>query len=302
MPTVNPTGFLNLNKPAGLTSHDGVSRVRRVFHTRKVGHGGTLDPAATGVLPIALGRATRFLSFLSGEKRYRATFRLGERSTTDDATGALIHRQVCADLTQEQVSAALATFVGTLDQVPPIYSAVRQQGKHLYELARAGATAADLQVAPRQVTIHSLQILDWRGGEFPEVEVEIACTAGTYIRSIGRDLGQALGCGGLMSRLIRLQSGPFRLETSISLEQLTTQADPISALQPIPTAFRDWPTLELPADQAIRWCCGQVIPCRAPDGEPERVQVIQQDPRVWLGLGEVASDQLKALRVLESRS
>lgn len=198
-------GFLNLDKPAGLTSHDCVAVVRRVLRTRQVGHGGTLDPAATGVLPIAVGRATRFLAFLSGDKVYRATFRFGQRSDTDDAEGQIQVGSPCPELSREQVEECLREFVGEIWQVPPLYSAIKRQGKKLYELARAGAEAAELGLEPRRVVIRHLQILGWRSGEFPEVDLEIACGPGTYIRALARDVGEKLGCGGLMSRLLLSQ-------------------------------------------------------------------------------------------------
>ena len=290
-------GFLNLDKPAGLTSHDCVAVVRRVLRTRQVGHGGTLDPAATGVLPIAVGRATRFLAFLSGDKVYRAAFRFGQRSDTDDAEGQIQVGSPCPELSREQVEECLREFVGEIWQVPPLYSAIKRQGKKLYELARAGAEAAELGLEPRRVVIRHLQILGWRSGEFPEVDLEIACGPGTYIRALARDVGEKLGCGGLMSRLRRLQSGPFRSEESLPLEQWQGSADPAAALLPIEWGFRSWNSVFLSPAEAQRWRQGQAIPLDPAQATAETLRVMSGEGE-FLGLGHSQAGQLKPLRVL----
>lgn len=290
-------GFLNLDKPAGLTSHDCVAVVRRVLRTRQVGHGGTLDPAATGVLPIAVGQATRFLAFLSGDKVYRATFRFGQRSDTDDAEGQIQVGSPCPELSREQVEECLREFVGEIWQVPPLYSAIKRQGKKLYELARAGAEAAELGLEPRRVVIRHLQILGWRSGEFPEVDLEIACGPGTYIRALARDVGEKLGCGGLMSRLRRLQSGPFRSEESLPLEQWQGSADPAAALLPIEWGFRSWNSVFLSPAEAQRWRQGQAIPLDPAQATAETLRVMSGEGE-FLGLGHSQAGQLKPLRVL----
>jgi tRNA pseudouridine55 synthase len=306
-----PNGFLNLHKPEGFTSHDCVALVRKVYHTRKVGHGGTLDPAATGVLPIAVGQATRFLSFLSGQKRYQATFRLGAVSDTDDATGQIsLSEQSLLDsirgLDPLAIQASLSQFEGTIDQVPPLYSAVKQQGQKLYQLARQGILATDLQIPARQVTIDRIQLLHWRPDlPLPELDVDIECGSGTYIRAIARDLGQRLGCGGLMSHLIRSQSGPFELTQSIPLADLRQSTDPVQVLQPIEQVFSTLSVVTLDPDLSWRWTCGQGIPLTLLEDinrlslSPEPVRV-QRDPNLFLGLGRVEEGQLKALRVLSS--
>ncbi|MEN9231582.1 MAG: tRNA pseudouridine(55) synthase TruB [Thermostichus sp. DG02_5_bins_236] len=290
-------GFLNLDKPAGFTSHDCVAVVRRVLRTRQVGHGGTLDPAATGVLPIAVGRATRFLSFLAGEKVYRATFRLGQRSDTDDAEGQIQVGSPWADLDREQVERCLQEFVGPGMQVPPLYSAVKRQGKKLYELARAGVEASQLQLEPRPIVIHQLRLLDWRAGEFPELDVEIACGPGTYIRALARDLGEKLGCGGLMSRLRRLQSGPFALEQSVPLDLWQGSTAPAAALLPIAAGFAHWESVCLSAEAGKRWQQGQSIPLEPPYPNSRSLRVVNQDGQ-FLGLGQRQENLLKPLRVL----
>lgn len=304
-------GFLNLHKPEGFTSHDCVALVRKLYRTRKVGHGGTLDPAATGVLPIAVGQATRFLSFLSGQKRYQATFRLGAISDTDDATGQItVSEQGLLDsirgLDPIAIQAALSQFEGTIDQVPPLYSAVKQQGQKLYQLARQGIQATDLQIPARRVTVDRIQLLHWRPDwTLPELEVEIRCGSGTYIRAIARDLGQALGCGGLMSHLIRSQSGPFELSQAIGLADLQQMTDPALVLRPIEQGFSGLSVIRLDPDLSWRWTCGQSIPLTELGDNntlslsPDPVRV-HRDPDLFLGLGRVEEGQLKALRVLPS--
>ncbi|MGQ9837245.1 MAG: tRNA pseudouridine(55) synthase TruB [Cyanobacteriota bacterium] len=293
----SPEGFLNLDKPAGFTSHDCVAVVRRVLRTRKVGHGGTLDPGATGVLPIAVGRATRFLSFLSGNKAYRATFRFGQRSDTDDAEGQIQVGSPCPHLGREQVEQILQEFVGEIEQVPPLYSAIKRQGKKLYQWARAGVEASELQLEPRRVVIHHLQILHWRPGDFPEIDLQITCGPGTYIRALARDLGEKLGCGGLMSRLQRLQSGPFHLAESLPLDHWQGSVDPTAALLPIEAGFLHWQPLLLSPDEAKRWQQGQLIPLNPPYPNSDTLRVLSCDGQ-FLGLGQRQDILLKPLRVL----
>lgn len=208
-------GFLNVDKPAGLTSHDVVARVRRVAGQKRVGHGGTLDPAATGVLPIGLGQATRLLEFLvEGRKRYHAVIKLGVTTTTDDAEGTAVSEQPLPALEAGDLQAALSQFVGIVEQVPPMYSAIQIGGRRLYDIARAGET---LELAPRRVEIDRIELLSWQS---PLVEVDIVCGKGTYIRSIARDLGAALGCGAHLEALRRTAVGPLSWETAVPLDQL----------------------------------------------------------------------------------
>ncbi len=295
---MDPQGFLNLDKPAGLTSHDCVGIVRRVLHTRKVGHGGTLDPAATGVLPIAVGQATRFLSFLPQGKGYRATFVLGQTSSTDDAEGEILRSADASHLTLETVRQALDRWQGWVDQVPPLYSAVRYQGKRLYELARSGLGASDIPIAARPVQIHQITVLDWRPGPKAELDLDIRCGPGTYIRAIARDLGQDLGCGGLMQQLRRLQSGCFQLESSVGLQEFQESQDPHKALQPIAAAFVDLTAVNLSSELMRKWCHGQVL--EWPAAEQSLVQVwADAEPKKFLGLGRISDQMLQHVRVLQ---
>ncbi len=251
-------GFLNLNKPFGITSHDCVARVRRLLRLKRVGHGGTLDPAATGVLPIALGKATRLLQYLQPDKAYQATIRLGLITTTDDLQGEILTSQSVTGLTLEEVKAALKQFEGKIQQVPPNYSAIQVQGKRLYDLARAGEK---IEVSARPVEVHKIEILAWRTGEFPEVDVAIACGPGTYIRAIARDLGALLKTGGTLAALIRTESCGLNLSDSLTFEELEQQLQQ-ETFNPIPpaAALEHLAAVTLPAKDAKAWCQGQRIP------------------------------------------
>lgn len=249
-------GFLNLHKSQGFTSHDCVAKVRRILQMKQVGHGGTLDPDAVGVLPIALGRATRLLQFLPTDKAYIGTIKLGIVTTTDDLAGEVITSQPVTNLDLATVAQALETFQGKISQIPPRYSAIQVGGKRLYDLARTGV-AIDLPV--REVEIFGVNILDYRWQEFPELDVEINCGAGTYIRSIARDLGEILGTGGTLAALKRTRSAGFSLDDSITLQQLETQLESWQPIAP-QIALRHLPELILPPDLAKRWTQGQKIP------------------------------------------
>jgi len=250
-------GFLNLNKPAGFTSHDCVAKVRRLLQMKRVGHAGTLDPAAIGVLPIALGKATRLLQFLRQDKAYRATVRLGVSTTTDDLEGEILLAHPIAALDLTTVETALQQFQGTIQQIPPNYSAIQVKGKRLYDLARAGEP---IEVKSRAVQVFSLEVLDWRSGDFPELDLAIACGPGTYIRSIARDLGTVLKTGGALAALTRISSSGFNLVDSLTLEALEAQQEQ-GIFQPIEPveALRHLSAISLSATIARRWCQGQRI-------------------------------------------
>jgi tRNA pseudouridine55 synthase len=250
-------GFLNLNKPLGFTSHDGVAKVRRLLQLKRVGHAGTLDPAATGVLPIAFGRATRLLQFLRQDKAYWATVRFGLSTATDDLEGEVLLSQPVSELNLEAVKAALQQFQGVIQQVPPNYSAIQVQGKRLYDLARTGQ---EIVVSSRQVEVFSIEVRDWRVGDFPELDLAIACGPGTYIRAIARDLGRALLTGGTLAALTRTNSSGFDLTESLTLEDLESQIQQ-GTFQPIaPEAgLAHLPAIVLADSVARRWCQGQRI-------------------------------------------
>ena len=208
-------GILNINKPWGKTSFSIVAMVRRLTGERRVGHAGTLDPAATGVLPVCLGQGTRIVEFLvDATKAYRAQIELGVATDTYDASGRITQQGDASGISQEQVEAALNSFRGLILQTPPMYSAVKYQGKPLYELARAGIT---VERRSRQTKIHHLELIEWQP---PIATVEVVCGKGTYIRSLAHDLGQALGCGANLKSLIRLRCGLFDIRDAVSVPQL----------------------------------------------------------------------------------
>ncbi|NES68459.1 MAG: tRNA pseudouridine(55) synthase TruB, partial [Okeania sp. SIO2D1] len=213
-------GFLNLNKPSGMTSHDCVAKVRKLLRLKRVGHGGTLDPTATGVLPIAVGKATRLLQFLRSEKAYCATVKFGVITTTDDLEGEIVKSTLAPQLTLSNIEAVLPNFLGKIEQVPPSYSAIQVEGKRLYDLARQGKT---VEIPTRVVEVSSLEVLEWRSGDFPELDLAIACGTGTYIRAIARDLGAVLNTGGTLATLTRTESSGFCLKDSLTFEDMETQ-------------------------------------------------------------------------------
>ncbi len=200
-----PFGFVIIDKPSGLTSHDCVSRLRKIFGIRRIGHGGTLDPNVTGVLPIAIGNATRLLPYLPGSKTYRGVLHLGRQTLTDDLQGEVIKVSPLPTLKQDCLEKYLAKFQGEIEQQPPHYSSVHVKGKRSYELARKGIYA---DLPRRSVTVYKLRLLKWKP-ESGELEVYIHCSAGTYIRSIARDLGKLIGCGGCLGELRRIQALGF---------------------------------------------------------------------------------------------
>ena len=262
-------GWLCLDKPAGMTSTAAVTRVRRITRARKVGHGGTLDPLATGVLPIALGEATKTVAYaMEGRKHYRFTARLGEARTTDDAEGEIVARSERRPSTAE-IEAALPGFVGLIEQVPPRFAAVKVEGERAYDLARRGEA---VQLAPRTVQVDRFDLVERPDPD--NATFELVCGRGTYVRALVRDLGDGLGCLGHVVALRRLRVGPFRIEDAISLEaleQLITDDALPQALLAVGAALGDLPSLSLTQPQVDRLRAGQTIRV-APGllvGEPE---------------------------------
>jgi tRNA pseudouridine55 synthase len=244
------SGLLVVDKPAGVTSHDVVSEVRRLAGTRKVGHAGTLDPMATGVLVLGLNRATRLLGhLLVTDKAYDATLRLGSATTTDDAEGEVVSTSPVDDVTEEQVLTALSGLVGEIDQVPSAVSAIKVDGRRAYERVRAGE---QVELASRRVRIDSIEVHGFvHTASFVDVEVSVRCSSGTYIRAIARDLGQLLGTGGHLTVLRRTAVGEFGLETARTLEQLRAEPEGGLSILPIADAARSsFPSYELDAEQA----------------------------------------------------
>lgn len=247
-------GVLCVDKPLGITSHDVVNRIRRVASLRRVGHAGTLDPLATGVLLLCLGRSTRLIEYLVGhDKVYETTVRLGQTTTTYDAEGDIVAERPFTHLTLTQIQEALAPFRGEIQQQPPLYSAIKQGGQPLYKLARQGKE--DVERPYRPVTIHELTLIDW---EPPHLSLRVSCSSGTYIRSLGYDLGEALGCGGHLSALRRLAVGDFTVETAVPLDQLSPE-NITSYLLPPDTAVQHLPRIDLPETVAADILQGKPI-------------------------------------------
>ncbi|MDX1416508.1 MAG: tRNA pseudouridine(55) synthase TruB [Candidatus Promineifilaceae bacterium] len=245
-------GVFNIDKPQGITSHDAVNRLRRLSGIRRVGHAGTLDPLATGVLIICIGRATRLVEYLIGlPKEYEAIIRLGQVTDSYDADGALVSEQ---DITVSgsDIKKSLAKFRGRIQQRAPIYSAIKKQGVPLYKLARDGVS---VKAPVREVEIYELAIVSW---EKPNLEIKVRCAAGTYIRSLAHDLGQELGCGGHITSLTRTSVGNFRLSNAVSLDDLHDENWSDYSL-PADIAVQHLPRLDLRADEAHRVQLGQRI-------------------------------------------
>jgi tRNA pseudouridine55 synthase len=240
------SGLVVVDKPGGVTSHDVVARVRRIAGTRKVGHAGTLDPMATGVLLVGVNRATRLLGHLAlTEKAYDATIRLGATTTTDDAEGEVVRRTGTGHLTGEDVCAAVPRFVGDIEQRPSAVSAVKVGGRRAYARVRAGE---EVELPPRRVTVHELRVHDVRrDDEALAVELSVRCSSGTYVRALARDLGEALGVGGHLTALRRTAVGPFRLDGSRSLDEL---ADRFELLDMSDVAREAFATYRLDAERA----------------------------------------------------
>ena len=254
-------GIVIVDKPAGWTSQDVTARLRRVFQTRRIGHGGTLDPMATGVLPVFVGRATRGVEFFEhAEKTYEAVLRLGIATDTEDITGTVLEEKpVC--VTGEQLEAVLEQFRGPILQVPPMYSALKINGQKLVDLARKGR---EVERQPRPITIHRLECLEFSG---QTARLLVRCSKGTYIRTLCKDVGEALGCGGCMAALCRVQAGEYTIAEAVPLQTLLETENPEAYLRGVDTMFRDLPALTLTPNQEKRCRCGNSFSLSAPEGK-----------------------------------
>jgi tRNA pseudouridine55 synthase len=279
-------GILNLNKPSGPTSHDVVAKIRRITGQRRVGHAGTLDPIATGVLILCLGRATRMSEYLMDSKKiYRAQVRLGIATNTYDAEGKVVS-EAPVTVVRGDIEAALERFRGQILQVPPMYSALKRDGEPLYRLARRGVT---VDRPPRPVEIHRLDIIAW---EPPELTLELTCSRGTYVRSLAHDLGQELGCGAHLAGLLRVASGTFHVKDAVTVDDVTAERLPELTLPP-DAALRDRPALHLDAKATRAIRSGLPIPATShteeetlaraygPDGTFLAVVAYEESGDVW---------------------
>ncbi|MDP8908146.1 MAG: tRNA pseudouridine(55) synthase TruB [Chloroflexota bacterium] len=273
-------GYLVIDKEQGWTSHDVVARVRRLTGVRRVGHAGTLDPAAIGVLPVAVGNATKTIEYLSdASKAYDAEAILGVETDTYDTEGAVVARADPGHITRSAVEHALATFRGEIDQLPPMHSAVHVGGKRLYHIARQGQT---VDRPLRSVTINRLEIVDW---QLPSVTLHVDCSKGTYIRTLAHDLGEELGVGAMLAMLVRTRSGPFVRADAMSLTDLARQidAEPWSALAYHPDVpLRDLPAVVIDHNASMRWRMGQTIEL---DLAAAGLHRVYDQTDEWLGIG-----------------
>ena len=253
-------GIVIVDKPQGWTSQDVTARLRRVFNTRRIGHGGTLDPMATGVLPVFVGRATRGVEFFEhAEKTYETVLRLGITTDTEDISGTVLTEQD-AFVTGEQLEEVLANFRGEILQVPPMYSALKVGGQKLVDLARKGK---EVERQPRPITIHELRLL---GMDTDGIHLRVRCSKGTYIRTLCKDIGEALGCGGCMAALRRVQAGEYTIDEAVPLQSLLETEDPEPYLRPVDTMFRQYDAITLTEKQELRCRNGNSFSITLPDG------------------------------------
>ncbi len=285
-----------MDKPAGISSNDVVQQAKRLFGAQKVGHTGSLDPLATGVLPLCFGEATKFSQYLlDADKKYWAQVRLGITTETGDADGEVIAQADASSVTPAQAVAALETFVGEIEQIPSMYSALKHQGQPLYKLARKGI---EVERAPRQVSIYSAELLQFSEAS---IELRVHCSKGTYIRSLAEDLGAALGCGAHVSALRRLAAGPYEEGQATTLAELceTNDMQEMDALLlPVSSAVDSWPAVRLHEDTAHYVRQGQPVQvAHAPtDGWVQIFELAEEDR--FLGVGEILTDGRVAPRRL----
>jgi tRNA pseudouridine55 synthase len=297
-------GILVLDKPQGMSSNQALQCVRRLFDAAKAGHTGSLDPLATGVLPLCFGEATKFSRFLlDADKSYTSTFTLGVTTASGDAEGEV--RETCdaSGITRVDVEEKLSGFRGEIEQVPSMFSAIKHQGQPLYKLARAGR---EVERKSRRVTVFELELRDFRGGQRPEVDIALRCSKGTYVRSIAEDLGRALGCGAHVSALRRTLAGPFDESVMVSLTTLEalaargTQAELDALLQPLDAALGDLPLVRV--SEAGGFYIRQGQPVLVPDSPLSGMVRMGLETGEFLGIGEILDDGRVAPRRLIAES
>ena len=283
-------GVFNIDKPVGLTSHDLVDKVRWLVGIRRVGHAGTLDPLATGVMLVCVGRATRLVEYLVGHKKeYRATIRLGQETNTYDAEGEIV-ADVPVEVTSDELNAALGNFRGQITQRPPPFSAVKVDGQPLYKRARRGEV---VESPERQVTVHELTLVNWLS---PTVDVELTCSSGTYVRSIAHDLGRLLGCGGFLAALHRVSVGDFSDQDSVPLAKLN-RGNWESYLMEMDVAVKHLPRLDVPVEMAIKLHHGQPVPATGDREDANLVRVYDANSK-FVGIAVLDGDMWRARKIL----
>lgn len=289
-------GILLLNKPLGMSSNGALQKVKHLFFAAKAGHTGSLDPLASGVLPICLGEATKFTQFLlDADKHYRATFRFGMATASGDAGGEVVSENGADQLTRQQVESVLSDFRGEITQVPSMFSALKHEGQPLYKLARKGV---EVEREARPVTIYSLVITAYRSGHFAEVDVEIHCSKGTYVRTLAEDIGQKLGCGAYVSKLHRSAAGPFDETDTVALTQLEAMRQEQTAeemdylLRPMDAGIQHMMAVELSEDMAFYFRQGQSMMVSQAYRESEEGDIVRvfEENGSFLGIAEVTED------------
>lgn len=285
-------GVLLLDKPLGLSSNDALQKAKRLFRAEKAGHTGTLDPLATGLLPLCFGAATKFSQVsLDADKRYTATLKLGVKTTSGDAEGEVITTRP-VDVNAADMLAACRRFTGEIEQVPPMHSALKRDGKALYEYARAGI---EVEREPRRVSIHEINLM---GGLHDEWMIDVRCSKGTYIRTLAEDIGEALGCGAHLVALRRTASGPLTLDHAVTLDQLADMTEPQrdAMLLDADTLLADWPAVRLSGEDAGRFLSG--VRRRLPLADAPNVRVYGPEAHAFLGSGHIQSGELISTRLL----
>jgi tRNA pseudouridine55 synthase len=285
-------GVLLLDKPVGLSSNDALQRAKRLYRAEKAGHTGTLDPLASGLLPLCFGAATKFAqASLDADKRYLATLQLGETRRGGDLEGEVLERRD-VQVTREALRAACDRFTGEIDQVPPMHSALKHEGRALYEYARAGV---EVERAPRRVTIHRIDIV---AGEHARWTLDVRCSKGTYVRSLAEDIGAALGCGAHLAGLRRTGSGALTLEGAVTLDALEAmdEAARDAQLLAADVLLADCPVVRLGPEDAARFLAG--VRRRLPLADADCVRVFGPEPKAFLGAGHIAGGELISTRLL----
>ena len=293
------SGILAIDKPAGMTSFDAVRAVRRVFNERRVGHAGTLDPTATGLLPVCVGQATRLVDYFHQQnKTYRCVVRFGEVSDTLDTEGTVVAHGDASALTVADVRAAALRFVGDVEQVPPMHSAVRHEGKHLYELARNGQ---EVERKARTVRIERVEVTAFRPGARAEAELTVVSGKGAYMRVLAADIGERLGTGALLSWLTRTDYGPLSVDDAVTPEELAELPDPTAALLPLDSAVAFLPRVDLGPQQATMVGRGQSVWLpRAPElTAGNQCRVHSSDGRL-IAIGEISGTLMRPTKVLST--
>ena len=290
-------GILLLDKPTGLTSNAALQQVKKLFRARKAGHTGSLDPLASGLLPICLGEATKVSAFLlDADKQYQVTCKLGERTTTADAEGEVVETRPVDGVSEKQLRKVMAHYLGDIEQIPPMYSAVKHQGQRLYKLARQGI---EVEREPRPITIHEMNLLDF---QLPLAEISLRCSKGTYVRTLVEDIGEELGCGAHVTGLRRLGVGPYNetgMVTLSTLEQLRAEGGEAALdklLLPMESGLAQWPGVRLSSDAAFYLRQGQ--PVLVPHAPTTGWVRLYMGEKQFMGVGEILDDGRVAPRRL----